>query len=287
MPSPTRFLTALLAALLGAGLGFAAPASAAATGHVRLAHLSPDTPAVDVYLTAVSGKPRPKMFPAVGYGVVSPYMPLPTGQYTVAMRKAGAAESTPPVLSTSVTVAAGKAYTVAGVGRYADLGLKVIPDDLTAPRSGRVRLRAIHASVRVPNLGLAVVDGPTLFESATFATTSAYRDAPAGRWTLRIQPTSGDKAVTVKVSLKAGAVYSLLILDGKDGKLTVVPRLDAQGMPVMPAGPVDAGAGGASGADRVSVVWLAALLLTVSLITVVAIRLARPRRSRHIGTTVG
>src|SRR6187551_991494 len=96
---------ALLAAVI-TGVTAAGAAQAAATssdGYVRLAHLSPDTPAVDVYLSAVSGDMKEQTFPAVDYGVVSQYMPLPAGTYTVAMRTAGSPETDPPVLTTSVT----------------------------------------------------------------------------------------------------------------------------------------------------------------------------------------
>src|SRR5262249_41372853 len=97
---------------------FSSPASAASDGYVRLAHLSPDTPAVDVYLDSVSGSVPQKVFPSVGYGAFSSYLALPTGTYAVSMRLAGAKASTPPVLSTQVTVQAGDAYTVAGVGKH-------------------------------------------------------------------------------------------------------------------------------------------------------------------------
>lgn len=271
-----RRAAALLAALIVAvatGLAGAAPASAASDGHLRLAHLSPDTPKVDVYLTAVSGRPAPQKFPGVGYGVMSAYLALPAGEYSVAMRKAGAAASTPAVLSTSLMVAAGHSYTVAGVGRYADLGLKVFDDDLTAPAAGHSRIRVIHASVRAPSLDLSLVDGPTLATGATFATTSDYQDVPSGTWTLRMRPKSGTPA-DVKLKLAAGSVYSLLILDGANGKLTVVPRLDAKGMPVMPAGPVEAGAGGMAASPSAGLITAGALLL-VTLLLLLGVRRRR------------
>src|SRR5689334_12757966 len=94
----------------------ASPAAAAGDGYVRLAHLSPDTPQVDVYLKAEGGGSTEQTFPGVGYGALSQYLRLPAGPYSVAMRKAGADPSTKPVLTTQVTVENGAAYTVAGVG---------------------------------------------------------------------------------------------------------------------------------------------------------------------------
>ena len=96
----------------------AASASTASsgTGWVRLAHLSPNTPAVDVYLYSFGDPSAELVLHHVGYSVVSPYESLAAGDYTVAMRAAGAAATTKPVLSATLTVAPGGAYTVAGLG---------------------------------------------------------------------------------------------------------------------------------------------------------------------------
>src|SRR5258705_7637060 len=63
------------AVLLGMALTpmLATPANAeAAVGYVRLAHLSPDTPKVDVYLAKVGDATfKEQKFEHVGYGVVS------------------------------------------------------------------------------------------------------------------------------------------------------------------------------------------------------------------------
>ena len=94
----------------------AAYAQSGSPGYVRLAHLSPNTPAVDVYLYSFGDSTAQLVLQHVAYGTVSPFEQLAAGEYTVAMRLAGAAPSTPAVLSTTVTVTAGNAYTVAGMG---------------------------------------------------------------------------------------------------------------------------------------------------------------------------
>jgi hypothetical protein len=109
-------LIAVPALLLGVPKAASAAPSASGTGWVRLAHLSPNTPAVDVYLYSFGNSTAAQVLHHVGYGVVSAYEPLAVGDYTVAMRAAGAAASTKPVLSASLDVAAGGAYTVAGLG---------------------------------------------------------------------------------------------------------------------------------------------------------------------------
>ena len=69
---------------------------------------------------------------------------MPAGVYTVSMREAGADPATPPVLSTTVQVGTDSARTVAGVGRFADLGLEVLEDDLALPPSGQARVRVVN-----------------------------------------------------------------------------------------------------------------------------------------------
>ncbi|SCF00244.1 protein of unknown function [Micromonospora coriariae] len=250
---PRRLLAGAGALLLGttlAAVGVSTPASAGAdpVGYVRLAHLSPDTPAVDVYLAAPDTA-KPRVFPAVGYGVVSDYLELAPGRYAVAMREAGAPASDPPVLTTEVAVTSGGAYTVAGVGRHADLGLRVLNDDLSAPTGGRAKVRVVQASVRTPVLDVAAADGPMIANGVQFATTTDYHQVEPGSWRLRLTGAGGPSTDT-EVRLTGGAVYSLLVLDAKQGGLTAELRRDAEGGTVVPAGGVDTGAGGIAGTGR-------------------------------------
>ena len=151
---------------------------------------------------------------------------MPAGSYAVSMRKAGDPESTKPVLTTDVTVAVGNAYTVAGVGKFADLELKVIDDDISAPPAGQAKVRVVQASVRAPILDVAAASGPTIATGVQFATTTDYREVKPGDWQVELQPTGGD-ATTVDCALESGTTYSLLVLDAKDGGLTTDLKIDA------------------------------------------------------------
>ena len=137
-PRITRRITMLLAAsALLLGIPAAATASAASatsgTGWIRLAHLSPNTPPVDVYLYSFGNSNAQIVLHHVAYGTVSPYEAVTAGDYSVAMRASGASPSSQPVLSTSVTVKADHAYTVAGMGPESGLRLQVLDDQLTTP----------------------------------------------------------------------------------------------------------------------------------------------------------
>jgi Domain of unknown function (DUF4397) len=279
-PARRRLGTLAVAVLVAIGLSTvnAAPAAAAGVGYVRLAHLSPDTPEVDVYLSSVSASVAPKKFPGVGYGVVSDYLTLPAGTYAVAMRGAGASESSAPVLSTQVTIDAGKAYTVAGVGKHADLGLRVIEDDLSPPDSGKAKVRIVQASLQAPVLNVSVASGSTIADGVQFATTTGYREVNQGSWTVNLQQAGGGKTSTVNCSLTGGNVYSLIVLDRPSG-LTAELRTDAQRAGSMPRGGMETGAGGSQRPDRVPAVLLLPLLVLLGAGWTVQ-RLRHPRGQR-------
>src|SRR5450432_4612988 len=109
-----RIVMLLAASALLLGIPVAAYASSATTGTgwIRLAHLSPNTPAVDVYLYSFGNSNAKIVLKHVTYGTVSGYEAVPDGEYTVAMRGAGAKSTSKPVLSTTVDISAGKTYTV-------------------------------------------------------------------------------------------------------------------------------------------------------------------------------
>ena len=255
----------------------ATPALAAGDGYVRLAHLSPDTPAVDVYLKSDSGTAKDQKFDGVAYGAMSDYLRLPTGTYSVAMRKAGAAASTPPVLTTQVTVDNGAAYTVAGVGRYADLGLRVLKDDLDLPGAGESKIRIIQASVRAPVLDVGGANGKSIADGVQFATTTAYREVNPGKWTVRVKPTGGGEASDLPCTLGAGNVYSLLVLDDKSGGLKPQLHIDAARQGGVPQGGVATGEGGT---QPQSPVQLAVLLAGVAAVATGGVLVAIRRRTR-------
>jgi len=240
-----------------------APAHAAGDGYVRLAHLSPDTPAVDVYLRSTDNAIKPQTFKGVAYGAMSDYLRLPAGGYQVAMRKAGAAASTKPVITTSVTVTAGGAYTVAGVGRFADLGLRVLTDDLKLPDPGKSKIRVIQASVKAPVLDVAGKTGNKIADGVAFATTTAYREVNPGKWSVQVVPTGGGKTSVLPCTLGAGSVYSLIVLDDQGGGLKPELHVDAERQGTVPRGGVATGVGGSQRHSPIPMALLVAAVVAV------------------------
>jgi hypothetical protein len=196
------------------------------------------------------------------------------------MRQAGAAPDTPPVLSTTVEVTADTARTVAGVGRFADLGLEIIDDSLETPPSGQARVRVLAAAPNAETLDVTLAGGPTVASGLPFASTGDYVDVPAGSTSLQVS-VAGGQPTDLPVELDAGAVYSLLVLGSAAGGLTVEPVLDAAGPGIVPVGGVETGAGGTAGRGLPLGV-LAALTVVVIGAALVAGARSRPGRPRHV-----
>jgi hypothetical protein len=245
-----------------------ASAGAADDGMLRLAHLSPNTPAVDVYVDSVSAPGVGITLPGVGYGTVSAYQAVAPGTYAVSMRRAGAPGNSPPVLSTTVEVPQHSARTVAGLGPFEHVGLSVLDDDLGAPPGGRARVRLVAAAASAGSIA-ASVGGATVSPGLSFGTASGYVDVPGSATSLQVIP-EGGTPTDLPVDLADGSVYSLLVLDRSGGGLTVTTALDAASPGVVPVGGVEAGAGGTAvdagvptGRFALAALALAALLLTV------------------------
>jgi len=158
---------------------------------LRLAHLSPGTAPVDVWLTPFGGVPGAASLHHVSYGSFSTYRSLAPGFYTVAMargrRRLEHAGASFPDRSTSLP---GRAYSVLAEDSGTTIKLHVIPDNLAAPGAGRARVRLIQASTAGQALDVSAVQGPMLVQSAAYGAVSPYTEVPQGRWTLRIASTS-------------------------------------------------------------------------------------------------
>jgi Domain of unknown function (DUF4397) len=274
----TTFLIAAAALLLGTPAIASASTTSANTGWVRLAHLSPNTPAVDVYLYSFGDPSAELVLHHVGYGVVSPYEALAAGEYTVAMRAAGAAATTKPVLSASLTVAPGGAYTVAGLGPESGLRLEALQDQLTTP-PGKAVVRFIQASLQQHEVTVTWGGKPTVTNLA-FGSVSSYQTVSPATATLRVAGES--ESANSTITLAAGTVHTVVVLDGSKG-LVLDNLLDAAGSDAMPAGAAATGFGGTAPRVPSPLPWLYLIGTGLLLSTVggLGVRLMPRQRGRH------
>jgi hypothetical protein len=233
-------LAAGLAIAVG-GLTFVGPAANASTGMgwLQLAHLSPNTPAVDVYLYSFKDPNAKLVLQHVAYGTVSPFQHVKAGEYTVAMRAAGAAPKSKPVLSTVVNVLAGHAYTVAGVGPAKGLRLQIFSDRLRGPRN-KALVRVIQASMHqdrvTVTLGMTKLAG-----RLSFPNTTSYRAVRPGAVTVKVAGPTQHTSDTLQ--LAANAIYTLVVLDSGSA-IKVADLENSVGSQQTPTGPTPTGYGG-------------------------------------------
>ena len=268
----------MAAAVIGlavAPLAMAAPVASASdnVGWIRLAHLSPNAPAVDVYLYSFGNPAAVDVLHHVAYGTVSGYLQVAAGDYTVAMRGAGAAPRSKPVLSTAVDIKAGHAYTVAGMGPAAGLRLQVFPDRLTAP-PGKALVRVIQASMQQDTV--TVTAGKrTLARNLKFASVTSFEAVKPGF--ARLRAAGASETATESMSLMPDAIYTIVVLD-EHGKLSIRCLMDAQGSRVDPTA-VETGLGGTAAHPGAPLLpWAAAASAGLAAALIGTVRLSRRRR---------
>jgi len=257
-----------------AGTAAAAPASSmsSGTGWMRCAHLSPTAP-VDIYLYSFGDPMAMSVLRHVPYGGVGMYMKMPAGEYTVGIRPAGAPASTPPVLSASLMVQAGQAYTVAAMGPANASRLQMLNDRLSTP-DGRSLVRVIQASLKEPRVTVRA-GSATLASNLAFASVTPYGTAEPGQW--MVDATGASETWSGNIKLTAGSIHTLVVLDSSSG-LKVADLMDAAGSAIMPHGDVATGLGGTAPRPAPSPLpWLAVLASGMLVTAAAAIRLRRNR----------
>ena len=195
-----------------------ASSSAAGTGWIRLGNLT--TSPVDAYVYS-SGNSSPQIvLPDLTYGTVSSYQVAKAGGYTVKMRSAGSSASSKPAFTASVTVQAGRAYTVAALAVATGGGqARVLDDSLTTP-AGKSLVRVIQASRTQKKVNFYCSCGGYITTNAAPGTVSADQPIPPGPWTMTA--TGSSAKGSLPVTLTAATVHTELVLDTAGGGIQVV-----------------------------------------------------------------
>jgi len=175
-----------------------------ADSSLRVAHLSPDAPNVDVYVDGDA------VLEDVPFRTVSDYLDLPAGSYDVKITAAGDPDTV--VFDEAVELSAG-AFTAAALGELADenqpFGVELYEDDRSDPGSD-ARVTLVHASPDAPNVDVTV-GGDPLFEDVPFGAAGTV-EVPAGDYKLQVRPATedndGDVVDTFKFPAEAGTVYT-------------------------------------------------------------------------------
>lgn len=218
---------------------------------VRIAHLSPDTPAVNVragvsggtLLPLLNGLTYPNLAP--DQGTTGAYLPLPTGSYDIRV-DAPSLGVNGAISVDGLAIDGGTNYTIAAVGT---LGSLLTPSPLTSPLQaqvyvddrtiapGQAKIRFIHASANTPAVDIALdADGvssgtdPLLFTNVARFASGGYITVPAG--TYQLDAYLNDRGVlatpaldNLSLAVNADTVYTVwaIGLNGLVGQLPADP----------------------------------------------------------------
>src|SRR6266508_3114242 len=242
-----RLAAVILAAVVAIGLVVLPGAAAGAQDEalVRVAHFAPGLLKGDVYVVYVNGRLQLKGVP---FKTVSDYLKVKPGRFEVEVRKSGEPASSAPVIAATVSLQAGRAYTVAVFGQLTSVKAMLLDDDVSRPASGKSKVRLIQALPGDQAVDLAA-GGDVLFSGAKFPSASDYLEVQAGRVEVEVRKAGGGDVLAPArtVNLPKGAVSSLVVVGGIGEKLELLDIRDSVASAAAPAGGVATGAGGEAG----------------------------------------
>ncbi|TCK20889.1 DUF4397 domain-containing protein [Pseudonocardia endophytica] len=240
-----------LVLLVAAGALALAPVAGAQepTGKVRLGHLSPKTPGVDITLSGPEGPTSvdQRVGSGVAYGAVTDYLNLVPGRYSIAMRPAGSAPDAAAPLSAGLQIAPGSAQTLLFFdnGSGGSVRGELVDDDLSAPGTSDGKVRLVQGAEGIPPVQALAVDGPRLATDLAYGTVTDYSTVAAKTWDVRLSAGGATEAAQLPVG--GGSVNTVVLTKDASGKLAARPLTDVAGLPV--SGPQSgAAASGPSGA---------------------------------------
>lgn len=154
------------------------------TANLRVLHLSPDAPAVDVFLNQGT-------MPAVSnltFKAGTSYAQVAPGNYRIDISANGNTAGQSVLNVPSLALEPSRSYTAVAYGNLASIRALALVDDKSALESGKIRVRAIHTAAAVGQVDIWNIPGngapAPLYEDVDFGVAGGYLDLPAGAYTL-------------------------------------------------------------------------------------------------------
>jgi hypothetical protein len=201
-------------------------ASAASPSYVRVIHASPFVGSADVFVDGT------KLLSSFQFGAVTGYVAVPAGPHKVQIALVGKGIGA-SVISETLTVSPGVAYTVAATGASpSSLGLEVfIDNNLLSPGTAKLRLYQLS-----PDAGSASMDtgGNALVNGVDYPSASDYVAISAGTYTLGVD-SSSNTSLHVSATLKSNTVTSVFTVGLVHGTPNIqLVTSQTQGLPGVP-----------------------------------------------------
>lgn len=229
----------------------ASPVSADSPSFVRIIHAAPGIGTADVF---VDGS---VLLSSFQFAAVTGYATVPPGPHKVQIALVGKGSGA-AVLTQTLSVSPGAAYTVAALGTQATgFSLQVFTDN-NQIATGKAKVRFYHLS---PGIGsVNVLNGSNMVVSGlAYPDASNYLTVPAGAYTFNVNSTQSSTTVPVSATLQANMITSVFAVGMANGTPPIqIVTAQTTGLPGSPntgSDPNPSAAPG-SGSSQAPVFWL-------------------------------
>lgn len=205
---------------------------------VRVVHLSPDAPAIDVFAAPIGTQESAKVVSNLAFGQASEYVLINSGGWNFDVKAAGTDQTA--LMLDGMTVGEGRTSTVFAVGllngRPALSGAPVV--DARATPS---RLRVLHASPDAPAVDV-YLNGARALRNVRYRQISNYLDVLPGEHRIQIVPAgktlaAGPVVIDTTLNIEKGKVYAVAAA-GLLANIKPVVAVDAGDQPQQVRGQV-------------------------------------------------
>jgi hypothetical protein len=197
-----RLIGLLLSVLLVAQLGSCVTDERDdSTARVRVLHVSPDAPNLDVLFDGA------RVLSNVPYSAASAYLIFPTGTHRITFNVAGTATT---LIDVSQNLANAAAYTIIAANFAASIQGLTVTDQTLAPPAGQAAVRVIHAA---PDAGPVdvLVNGQVVVANMLFGTNSGYLNLATGTYDVKVN-VAGTSTTVIQTTLTANAAFNYSVV---------------------------------------------------------------------------
>jgi hypothetical protein len=191
---------------------------------VRVAHFSPDAPAVDIFL---NGERSPVT--DLSFLSATGYLDVPPGDYEIGVAPAGGS----PIYTTTATIEAGKVYTAWANGLLGGSGAQAFKVTPTIDASYPVaEVRLLHAVPDAPTVDV-YLGATRVAAGVRFGDLSGFLPVDAGRYEVRVTA-AGDTATVIggTITLEAGRSYTAAAVGLLSGEASLLLLVENRSRPV-------------------------------------------------------
>ncbi len=191
---------------------------------LRVLHLSPDAPNVDVFLNR-----QPAPFPGNLPFTQGRFGAVTAGVATLDIAPTGTGVGNSVLTVPGLSLVAGRTYTAVAFDRVSSLQALALADDFDVP-AGQIRVRAIHTASAIGEVDIWNVpmtgDPTPLYENVPFGAAGSYLDLPAGSYRLGfdVDNDSNPDVLFSLPSLAAGTVANVFAVTDADDNVFLLAQ---------------------------------------------------------------